>query len=1574
MAANVTPSKESFWKEDPFGIVRPEEYEVLGIDPTDIPPGTFAAQRHPPLLSSRFGGNAYGFGFFEIYDHLNPEDVRLFQSVSLDNPVQIRRHYRKINQIYKKIGLLIRFSNLGKPYYLIPVHLVSGSIANIRNKADEISKIIAFHRKKYLKESYRIGLLTHADDPILNDLTIRFKEHQFVIIDSPERLGSIRDVLDLIILPRDIYRTVLLEKLNRRSNLVLSRKQLEMHALYMMRKIYGILKTDGEVFIIANRQPLKTNQTATIRFRTVQEQRNFLLFTHFFKTRKRYLIRGNQLRVNVYDLERYLPGLYVEQEVIERLSEGKDLQRMTLEEINNLAYLNLPLDNEFTCDQQRVWPRLLSPYFDEIFLKPLIPDSVKEERKGRFAISDYSPGYMLICLAQKKPAPTTFSNLKKDIMESRLAGCPLPLIADYRDSFDYLIRTLTVLNNIKNNSYSGLPEIFMERLSEPIENRKRRYGALNEVLRLMSKIKRLERIRSYLNPEMIEGPKTKVLEHLEILPFFGFSYGELKEIFLIVLGHTAMGRILQGKMNEKELKPVSDLARTCEPQEALNMLRYCRLMSMAETVASRRADMNQAQLAELFDLFDSMVRLVINREMDWDRLLDEKISSMGGIHNKLIRKLLMMINHFEFLDNWAEFGAKGEMEKESLADYDDKKAKRIENVIELTRIIERFENKFLKDDPLQLPIVYRKFLNTEFHGTGHLFERLDSQLVFVLLWFAVNISRGQVINFNPILSDSKYSEIDSRVNKVREEAAAINRDYLDLATLNQFSEQLYENRSAFIINTGFQLKLNLEAQSVDITYIDMDRNIEQLEGLVGRFTGCKISEIPLAELEEMERFFSSLEDFYSSHQRLISFIDPDLRVPERQKQWFFKVRDLRQYLKSNLISAIFEPEDVYTDLERLFHYSPSILNLALPELTALRDLSLRGNIYLRAPVIDHILTSTRKVQALIRGELKEFQDVQALHKLAQREFGPMAAGIVGLSESQIEELRSLLGQIIPNPPLFNALIKSFIFQDLGLTPSLRDRYEREINRADQAQAGALFLKKEDISKRYNMEGEAEEALIFLIEHHDWIHHLVRGEFSLQALKEITDMGNKDFLNAFFVGSFIMFSALGEDLILEDLATRLFEVRRLCQMIIEGETSFEEHFKAVYRQKGRLFYILEEFQRKGLPQGTSPSEYMESWEGDESETKDFLKAGRMINSMERIFRLRGIRYVAFSDLASLIVKVPIKFIYQKRKYYGIGYATFERDLFEALRIYNCIQRLPEVVRHFILEQLVGDRVRIFGFENVSIYLNYENQIKLLLLILLGSKRFRKDGRPVSLNFLNMVGKIERRYEIVNDFLSNVSVEDVWDNGNRIDRLFKARTGLLLNRDENHSVLTADFVDRMNPSRKISRMETITDLDELKNYYHYSLQTLRKSPFHTDDYELQLEDAFNRRLGEITALMIGDAKERMEMLGDFREIHLFYTELMDRSLEIGFSEDQKHRLTDLYELRKDNLKREKLEEINGLINRMNDINELKEYWGNIKYYLFNNRQFIGKEFETLVAKNFDRAVQRIRDMSFQIHFMS
>ena len=38
---------ETLWQDDSFRFIHPDEYESLGIDPSDIPLGTFATQKQP---------------------------------------------------------------------------------------------------------------------------------------------------------------------------------------------------------------------------------------------------------------------------------------------------------------------------------------------------------------------------------------------------------------------------------------------------------------------------------------------------------------------------------------------------------------------------------------------------------------------------------------------------------------------------------------------------------------------------------------------------------------------------------------------------------------------------------------------------------------------------------------------------------------------------------------------------------------------------------------------------------------------------------------------------------------------------------------------------------------------------------------------------------------------------------------------------------------------------------------------------------------------------------------------------------------------------------------------------------------------------------------------------------------------------------------------------------------------------------------------------------------------------------------------------------------------------------------
>ena len=457
--------------------------------------------------------------------------------------------------------------------------------------------------------------------------------------------------------------------------------------------------------------------------------------------------------------------------------------------------------------------------------------------------------------------------------------------------------------------------------------------------------------------------------------------------------------------------------------------------------------------------------------------------------------------------------------------------------------------------------------------------------------------------------------------------------------------------------------------------------------------------------------------------------------------------------------------------------------------------------------------------------------------------------------------------------------------------------------------------------------------------------------------------DKDLFDSFLIATFIMMGAIREDLMLEDLALWIFKTSAVCHGVIDGKTTLEKQLERVVLERGRLFYALEKYQHQGLPKGVTPSEYLADKTWKSLGRTRLLQAGKMILATERIFRLRGIRYAEFRDLARLMMKVPLRYIHKKRRFHNVGFATFEKEAYEAFRIYKTLQSMQEGIRHFILEELIGDKVRIYGYEKVSGYLSYRNQIKLLLVGLAGIRKIRSDDSPISLNFIEMSKTVEQRYEAINDCLDRIPSLELWEDDSQLNHLFVAETGILLKKEHYPNVLSIIFQNRVHINRKIAHMSAINDLEQLKIYFHYSLSALRNYPFFTEDYEILLEKAFEGRMMEITDLILDRTQRQMDLVKDFEDLYNLFSDLVERSRDIGFSPEQEHRLNDLYEMRKNTLKREKLSDMEATLGTMTDVTELKKYWESIKWYLQGNRRFFGTEYELLIAQKFDAANARV-----------
>jgi hypothetical protein len=201
------------------------------------------------------------------------------------------------------------------------------------------------------------------------------------------------------------------------------------------------------------------------------------------------------------------------------------------------------------------------------------------------------------------------------------------------------------------------------------------------------------------------------------------------------------------------------------------------------------------------------------------------------------------------------------------------------------------------------------------------------------------------------------------------------------------------------------------------------------------------------ELQRLGRVFANVEGFFQSHVKLLSHDDPDLKMPERERDWFRRAQGIREILRSDFNRALFEPHTIHTELGVLVRYCPTLLEFLIPEVMAVDRMTTSERQSGIGSLIKGILARTKKLQALMKCDGTSFQDLRLLQKAAQREFGPMAAGIVGLNESQIETLEGVVQNLSRNPPLFDALVKSFVLNGIGLHPFLRDKYRDEIHPA-----------------------------------------------------------------------------------------------------------------------------------------------------------------------------------------------------------------------------------------------------------------------------------------------------------------------------------------------------------------------------------------------------------------------------------------------------------------------------------------------------------------------------------------------
>jgi hypothetical protein len=1550
-----------------FRLINPEDYARLGIDDQDVPMGTFAAEDHPTFLPSRFGGNAYGLGLVE-QSALSRADMDFLENLDFQNALDLGKHAKKLNTIYQKLGLLIRFSLTGKRYFLIPISLVAHSLQEINAKADEIEGLVLHHIRHTETERLDIGLLTGNHDLIVHELTARLSTHRIFLFDSIEKLRSWRLPLDIVIIPKDLVEYLLEQQLPKLAKRSLNRQRLFQYAKYLAGKIHDILEPTGELFLLSHAPGPQEDQFCEVKFKSEEDFKTFLLFTHIFKTEARYegARPDERMRIHISDLHYYLNRFAFFDPHLKRLLDHQKPGELTIEEANKLPYLNLRMPRSFLNNPEKQWASIFEPYFTLKQLNLKSPGHRQQHWEERLEIDRALPESLMVFAARPRQPVVSLSALEEEVKASGLEGCSLSLVAAYRDSFKFVLDVLKIIVRMRDHDFPQLTELEKTRLTNPFRSRNQSMAA---VIRLIGQISKIERCRDVLNPDHIDGEETPLLEHIPKLSLLGFTPAQLRELMLIVVGHTTMSRIVFGKLPAKSLKPITDKAAVVSFQEILDLLRVCRLMSMAEMVAALGESYTVEQARELYRLYDDSIQVATDPKLDWDKLQDLHISALGGVQNKAVREMLKFFSLFDFLGDWHEVVDKGPAMKEVMCDYQPERLQHLDEAAELARIAGHFKQLFMGDYIFGQTYFFRQFLDTEFHGTGHLFPKLGTRAGFILLWITVNSSERNAINFNPVLAGIPQDRHDERIAKIKALLLRIPIERLDPGFFQEIKGNFSEGRPAFVFDTGIRMIRNPETRVVEVSFVDIDENIRQIDALLSLFESQKLRGISLRNLQEMERFFSELESLHHYLQQEGCYIQCDIfthtggiELKDRE------IGEIELRLKKILHGQIFVPEEIYDSISALAKYCPDMLRFVLPEFHALGNLLETWPTRQKQPVGIYSMRCIEKFQALVIKDRNAFQNQNAFYQLAKLEFGPLAEGGIGASHAQMDILEYLVDRIQQWPLLYQALTFALLFQDIGKIDEYAESLPEVRSCRTHAERGALIIEKSEILKKYNLGPQIEQLVILLVRYHGSIGHVLQGEEPVTALEEITSAQDDRLLDVFALHAILAASAVREGLMISDLLDAFLGYRAAGLQIIKSKSSWSAWLRENLREKGEA--VLSDFQLTSQETHVLPTEQTHYCGFiDEDIEDDSLWRGRQSAALERLLKLVGAIWVDYHDLQMHLMKMPVNFIYHKKKLKSVGPHTFERQLLLAGRLLKVISDLSSEVRYYLLYCLdhLGAGMRIYGFDPLAELLDPQACVKLLII---SFQSFHRHFGPKAVsglvNFGNLSRGIDRRRDALRNILDQIPFPEQCFSSNEFLSGIASFGSLEFQVDTGQPGISVVFRDSAEFDSTLLSLGGIWDPDELlDNYLRLADELQQTMKNDTAHFQEELRRTYEEQRLKINDRILRSFQNRLGALKSFSELHAMQVEIQESISRVSYSEAQMFHLREMFEFHRARMRDRYLDSVYRHIGALGSRKALSDYWDSLKHELFAYRPYVGKEYELLIAQFIDQELDRIEN---------
>ncbi len=1514
-----------------YRFIPQERFEEFGIDPEDVPLGTFPAEDHPPFLPDRFGGNAYGLGLYE-QTALSPKQARLLESLDLDDPAQVAAKHRELNDVLKRLGLLIRYSNNGHPFYLIPAQYVAHFLVEVQARTDQIVDFLSSLLSRRLRESLKVGIVALNHELLLPEIQTRMPHLDFKVLDSLSAFAGKHGPFAAVVMVGGPMEIAMAHRQRHQGQASGGPADREAYGYFMAGHLWDMLEEDGEVLCLADRPLGGSNETCNVRFASQGEFKRFLMFSHVYRTRRRYKSgKGLMLKVNLFDFHTFLSGLFVYHETVEGLLESRSLAQVEPKEIDQLPYQDLPLPRGSAQKALAAWHRWFTPYFKLERQGTVLPDVQLREWQARFQREGEFPDTIMVLEGKRRRPAVSYANVVSRQSRRRLSGCDQELLAGYKDSFAYVRKVLDILDEARRGTLKGLPGLELSRLRKPFETTHRNQ-ALNDVFKLMEQAPRLGRIENRLNPEGLVGRRTPVLANLEKLSLMGLTEGPLMQLYLIVLGHSTMVRVTFGKLPETTLQPLTELSRYRNLEEGVTIIRLFRLLSVAEAAAASPSGLTDEQVGEMFALFDDAIRVLTDPGLGWQDILNQQISRLGGVQAKSFRKMLKLFNLFEFIDSWRALEQAGPRLKEAMADYDPVKLEHINRVVELSGQVRQFVERYYAGDSMARPYFFRALLNCELHGTGRLLPRLGAAAGFTLLWICVHTSERRILNFNKLVEVGGEAALEKRLIKLRQALGGLEPSQLSPDWLESLRGELADGGEAYILDSGIYLTLDQTTGALTPRFVDATDELGRLKLEMDHGLDQELSLVKDESLQAMDRGLHWVQRFLAAQeQQLPANQKESSRLMEMARQ----ESRLSRRLESYLLGELFNLPLFAVNLKRLIQDCPRVMDRLLPQPAS-------------HPQTQLSLQAAQKLSALQMRRLDLLQDMHKSHEAARTEFGPTAAGIVGVSPLQFQALTSSLTQLLSSDEGDNLakllMLSVLLAKAWGKTSSSRDLAVHTLVRG----AG---LQKAQI-----------KDLAFLLEHHDLFLRMLNGESTPLCLDSLVQRRDPVFVELLFLLSVLSTAASQEGFLTEDFLARFFWLlRRMRDLMSQGKSASQAHQSSLeeYAAQNLALVHYRDIQ-KGEAPTSSLRHLLENTRLPAEGRERWMQEGAQKFGLERILRLRGLLYVSWLDLELAHQQVPAVYIYRLKGLRSLGVTHFERDLYEGLRIRRGLNSLDPDQREYLLLGL-GDPARDFGIKDyapAAERLTYSNQVRLLFLGLAAAQELNWDPPPDWVSFAPMAKVMDRKFEMVNEAITALDLGSLIQKPRILQRMQKAREGLRLHYDPASRVLSLAISDPVSLDRKIEAVRRAKDVRKLKRFYHQELKKLKLTHYHTLDFGKRLGKAFQENLVRLGGEMMERMRSQMAEATSLDQLEELFNQSWEEGLGLPLSRDRQQSLRDLYELNSERIRATFLEKVSRQLNEVQSVKDLDSLWARVRKFMKSQERHLGQDFDLIVAQRFDR----------------